>query len=43
MRFFCKGRIVEWNDPGFAGWLKRMGGKDIKGARAVVLLEVFKV
>ena len=43
MRFFCKGRIVEWDDPGFDGWLKRMGNKDIKGARAVILLEVFKV
>jgi hypothetical protein len=43
MRLFCKGRVVEWNEPGFDGWLKRMGDKKVLGARAVILLEVFKV
>ena len=43
MRFFCKGRAVAWNEPGFDDWLKRMGGKSFAGARAVILLDVFKV
>ncbi len=43
MRFFCTGRVVEWNEPGFEGWLKRMGNKKVTGARAVILLDVFKV
>ncbi|RVX66814.1 hypothetical protein B0A52_09544 [Exophiala mesophila] len=42
MRFFCKGRAVAWNEPGFDDWLKRMGGKSFAGARAVILLDVFK-
>ena len=43
MRFFCTGRVVEWNEPGFEGWLKRMGGKKLTGMRAVIVLDVFKV
>jgi len=43
LRLFCTGRVVEWNDPGFDGWLKRMGDKNIKGARAAIILDVFKV
>ncbi|KEF52930.1 uncharacterized protein A1O9_10836 [Exophiala aquamarina CBS 119918] len=42
MRFFCTGRVVAWNEPGFDGWLKRMGGKTVTGARAVVVLDVYK-
>src|SRR5271156_1044219 len=42
LRLFCTGRVVEWNDPGFGSWLKRMGDKNIKGARAAIILDVFK-
>lgn len=43
MRLFCTGRVVEWNEPGFEGWLTRMGNKRFTGMRAVILLDVFKV
>ena len=43
MRLFCTGRVVGWNEPGFDGWLKRMGNKNVAGARAVIILDVFKV
>lgn len=43
MRFFCTGRVVAWNEPGFDGWLTRMGNKNLTGARAVIVLDVFKV
>lgn len=42
MRFFGTGRAVGWNEPGFDGWLKRMGNKNLTGARAVIILDVFK-
>lgn len=43
MRFFCMGTVVEWDDVRFDGLLKRMGKERIEGARAVILLHVFKV
>ena len=43
MRLFCTGRVVEWDEPDFEGWLKRMGNKKLAGMRAVILLDVFKV
>ena len=43
MRFFCNGTVVEWDDARFDGLLKRMGKERIEGARAVILLDVFKV
>ncbi len=43
MRFFCKGSVVEWDDGRFEGLLRKMGKKRIEGARAVILLDVFKV
>jgi hypothetical protein len=43
MRLFCTGRVVEWNEPGFEGWLKRMGNKTFTGMRAVIVLDVLKV
>ena len=42
MRFFCKGSIVEWDDRRFEGLMREMGKKRIEGARAVILLDVFK-
>lgn len=43
MRFFCKGSVVEWDDGRFEGLLTKMGKKRVEGARAVILLDVFKV
>ena len=43
MRLFCKGRVVEWDEPGFGGWVERMGEKRVTAMRAIVVLEVFKV
>ena len=35
--------MVEWDAKGFESLLRRMGKERIEGARAVILLEVFKV
>lgn len=43
MRLFCTGSVVEWDDPKFEETLKRMGKEKIDGARAVILLDVWKV
>ena len=43
MRFFCTGKVVEWDQPEFEPLLRKMGKKKIEGARAVILLDVFKV
>lgn len=44
VRFFCTGRVVEWDDGRFAGLVRKMGkGGKVEGARAVVCLEVWKV
>lgn len=43
LRLFCTGRVIELGEPGFDGWLKRMGDKHVIGARALILLDVFKV
>lgn len=44
MRLFCKGRVVENGKSEFNDLLKRMGeGKGIVGARAIILLDVWKV
>ncbi|TVY81255.1 Pyridoxamine 5'-phosphate oxidase family protein ustO [Lachnellula suecica] len=43
MRFFCTGRVVEWDMPEFEVLIDKMGKKRVDGARAVVLLTVWKV
>lgn len=43
VRFFCRGKVVEWDDEAFGGLVGRMGGKEVQGARAVVSLDVWKV
>ena len=43
MRFFCTGSVVEWDSPAFAPLLQRMGKAKVEGARAVILLDVWKV
>ena len=42
MRFFCRGSGVEWDDGRFEALVRKMG-KRVEGARAVILLDVFKV
>ncbi|MCJ1309895.1 hypothetical protein MMC25_003556 [Agyrium rufum] len=43
-RFFCKGRVVEWDDQQFPHWLERLGGGlGVEGVRAVIVLDVWKV
>jgi len=43
MRLFCTGRVIEYADTGYADVLARMGKKDFAGARAVILLDIWKV
>ncbi|KAI9732383.1 MAG: hypothetical protein M1834_001591 [Cirrosporium novae-zelandiae] len=43
MRLFCTGRVVEWDQLEFQKLLGRMGGKKVEGARAVIVLDIFKV
>ncbi|EEP79875.1 conserved hypothetical protein [Uncinocarpus reesii 1704] len=47
MRLFCRGEIIEWNEPAFPVLISRMalnGNTALKeGVRAVVRLDVFKV
>ena len=42
MRWFCTGRVVEWDQPEYEGLLKSMGKEEITGARAVIVLHVYK-
>lgn len=42
MRWFCTGRVVEWDQPEFDDLLKKMHKVKIDGARAIVMLRVFK-
>lgn len=42
MRWHCKGRVVEWDQPEFEKLLKEVGKEKIIGARAVIMLEVWK-
>jgi len=37
------GSVVEWDSPWFEPFLRKMGKGGIEGARAVILLDVFKV
>ena len=42
LRFYCKGKVIEWDQPQFEPTIKKMGREHIQGARAVILLDVFK-
>ena len=42
MRWFCKGRVVEWDMPEYEDLIKQMGKSEITGARAVIMLIVWK-
>lgn len=44
MRLFCNGRVVEHDQSEFNDLLTRMGpDKKVEGARAIILLDVWKV
>lgn len=43
MRFFCTGRVVEWDCPEFESLISKMGKKTVEGARAIIMLDVWKV
>lgn len=43
MRWFCTGRVVEYDQPEFESLLARMDKAKVEGARAVIVLEMFKV
>ncbi|RDW72162.1 hypothetical protein BP5796_08196 [Coleophoma crateriformis] len=43
MRFFCKGSVIEWDSPLFDTYLTKMNKAKVDGARAVILLDVWKV
>ncbi|CAD6449251.1 e1fad658-32c6-41e0-a2f2-f68ef716f755 [Sclerotinia trifoliorum] len=43
MRFFCTGHVIEWNTPQFSSLLSKMGKARVDGARAIILLDVWKV
>lgn len=44
MRLFCWGKVVEWDqEPDFGAWIERLGGKRVEGARAILVLDVWKV
>jgi hypothetical protein len=45
LRLFCTGEVIEWNEPAFLPALSRIGmaEKFVDGARAVILLHIFKV
>lgn len=43
MRFFCRGRVVEWDTAEFESLIEKMGKKRVDGARAVILLDILKV
>lgn len=42
MRWHCRGRAVEWDEPKFGELLNKMGKEKITGARAIITLEVWK-
>jgi len=43
LRLFCRGTVVELDDPTFESTLERMGKKPLPGMRAIILLEIWKV
>jgi len=43
MRWFCTGRVVEWDMPEFQTLLGKMSKKRLDGPRAVIVLDIWKV
>lgn len=45
LRLFCKSRVVEWDEPSFGDWVRRIAGEDpeaFDGARAVVIGDIWE-
>ncbi|KAH6648547.1 hypothetical protein BKA67DRAFT_575154 [Truncatella angustata] len=42
LRRFCTGFVVEGHEPDFDHWQKKMGNKSLVGARATIMLDIFK-
>ncbi|KAF4621541.1 hypothetical protein G7Y89_g14533 [Cudoniella acicularis] len=43
MRLFCTGRVVEWDTSEFETLIQKIGKKRVDGARAVIILDIWKV
>jgi hypothetical protein len=43
LRLFCKGRVTEFWEDGFREGVREMGVEVPVGARAIIVLEIFKV
>ncbi|KAI1780883.1 pyridoxamine phosphate oxidase [Hypoxylon cercidicola] len=43
MRLFCRGRVIEWNNPEFEPFLKKLKLQKVDAARAIIVLDIFKV
>lgn len=43
MRLFCTGKVIEFDHPEYEEYLQKMNKKHVSGARAVILLHIFKV
>jgi hypothetical protein len=43
LRLFCKGKVVEFWEDGFLETTREMGMEVPVGARAVIVLDIFKV
>ncbi|PMB68727.1 hypothetical protein BM221_005308 [Beauveria bassiana] len=43
LRLYCTGSVTESDRPEFHMWLQKMGDKELVGARAVIVLNIFKV
>lgn len=43
MRIFCRGRVIEWDNPEFDQFLKKMNLQKVDAARAILVFDIFKV
>lgn len=46
LRLFCRSSVVEWDDPAFGAWMKRITGSErppFEGTRAIIVAEVWQV
>ncbi|XXG97310.1 hypothetical protein Hte_003606 [Hypoxylon texense] len=43
LRLFCRGRVIEWNNPEFELFLAKMKLPKVDAARVIIVLDIFKV
>lgn len=43
LRLFCNAKVLEHDQPEFPEMIRKVGGEGLAGARAVILLDIFKV